>query len=130
MRVEGFLFLFVFVFLGICDVVYWFASNDPTGTVTLALAAGFGFIIGTYCLVTGRRIDPRPEDNSEAKMEEGAGEIGFFSPYSWWPMAMGLSAGVLGLGWIYGWWLFIIGVAVLIGSVSGLLFEYYAEHPY
>jgi hypothetical protein len=130
MRVEGGLFLFVFVFLGVCDAVYWFTSYDPTGTTALGLAAGFGFIIGTYLIVTGRRIDPRPEDRGEATIEEGAGEVGFFSPYSWWPMSIALSVGLLGMGWIYGWWLFVIGVALVVLTVGGLLFEYYAESPY
>jgi hypothetical protein len=130
MKVEGGLFMFVFVFLGTCDAVYWFTSYDPTGTTALALAAGLGFIIGTYCLATGRRIDPRPEDSSEGEMAEGAGEVGFFSPYSWWPMTLGLAVALLGVGWIYGWWLFIIGVACVVLAVGGLLFEYYAEHPY
>jgi hypothetical protein len=130
MKVEGGLFLFVFAFLGTCDVVYWFTSNDPTGTAVLGLAAAFGFIIGTYCFMAARRIDPRPEDRPEAEVEEGAEEVGFFPPYSWWPMTLGLSIALTGIGWVYGWWLFIIGALCVVGSTGGLLFEYYAERPY
>ena len=57
---------------------------------------------------------------------DGAGELGFFSPSSYWPFALALSAAMMGLAlafW-YSWFILIAGVALLI-TIGGLLFEYY-----
>ena len=94
MKVEGYLFVGCAAFFAAADVVYWYFSKDPTGTTALALAVGLAFLIGFYILFTGRRLPPRPEDNTQAEISEGTGELGFFSPHSWWPLITGLSSAV------------------------------------
>ena len=32
------------------------------------------------------QMDPRPEDRKDGEIADGAGELGFFPPYSWWPL--------------------------------------------
>ena len=86
MKVESFLFLGVGAFLGITAVVYWFLSGDTAGATCLALSFGLAFMIGYYLNFTARRIDARPEDLGDADISDGAGELGFFPPYSWWPL--------------------------------------------
>src|SRR2546428_3224532 len=114
MKVEGYLFSFVAVFLAVSDIVYWYTSHDPTGTTAMALSCGLGIIIGSYCLLTARRIEPRPEDLPDAEIADGAGEIGFFSPHSWQPLLCASAAALTTLGFIFGWWLSVIGFAFLI----------------
>jgi hypothetical protein len=130
MRVEGILFASIAVFLGATDVVYWFTSHDPTGTTALALGTGLGALVGTYLLFAARRMDPRPEDRGDADISEGAGELGFFSPYSWAPLWCGLAAATCFLGLVFGWWLFFIGAAFAVPAVGSMVFEYYAHTPY
>ena len=128
MRVEGWLFLGCGVFLAGSDIVYWYVSKDPTGTTALALSVGLALLIGFYVLFTGRRLPRRPEDDNEGEIAEGTGEIGFFSPHSWWPFWLGLSGAVAFLGIAIGWWLVLIGmVAVLFASI-GFVFEYSRGH--
>src|SRR6266568_297461 len=91
MKVEGYLFVGCAVFFGGSDIVYWHFSKDPTGTTALALAVGLAFLTGFYVLFTGRRLPRRPEDNPQAEIAEGTGELGFFSPHSWWPLFTGLA---------------------------------------
>ena len=129
MKVEGYLFGFIAVFLLGCDIVYWFTSHDPTGTTALALGTGLGALVGTYLLFAARRMDPRPEDRDDADISEGAGELGFFSPYSWSPLWCGLAAATCFLGIVFGWWLFFIGAAFTVPAVGSMLFEYYADSP-
>jgi len=129
MRVEGYLFAAIAVFLGGTDVVYWFTSHDPTGTTALALGTGLGALVGTYLLFAAGRMDPRPEDRDDADISEGAGELGFFSPYSWAPLWCGLAAATCFLGIVFGWWLFFIGAAFTVPAVGSMLFEYYADSP-
>ncbi|MBV9730795.1 MAG: cytochrome c oxidase subunit 4, partial [Pseudonocardiales bacterium] len=68
----------------------------------------------------------RPEDNVEAEISDGAGEMGFFSPGSYWPFGMALSASVIGLALAFDqWWLVVIGIALVLSTVAGLVFEYH-----
>lgn len=130
MRVEGILFAGIAVFLAGTDVVYWLNSHDPTGTTALALATGLGALVGTYLLVTARRMEPRPEDRDDADISDGAGELGFFSPYSWAPLWCAIAAATCFLGIVFGWWLFFIGAAFAVPAIGSMLFEYYSDTAY
>ena len=125
MKVEGWLFVGCAAFFAVMDVIYWHYSKDPTGTTALALSVGLAFLTGYYLLITGRRLPPRPEDRPEAEIAEGTGELGFFSPHSWWPLITGMSAAVAALGAAIGWWLFLIGMLFVLLSAIGFVFEYY-----
>jgi cytochrome c oxidase subunit IV len=128
MKVEGWLFLGCGVFFIGADIVYWYTSYDPTGTAALAFSVGLGLLIGFYVLFTGRRLPPRPEDNPEGEIIEGTGEVGFFSPRSWWPLFLGFSGAVAFAGVAFGWWLFLIGMMMVLFSSIGFVFEYYRGH--
>ena len=129
MKVEGWLFSAGCLFFGLASIVYWVLSGEWVGTVALAFTAGLAFLVGFYLLATTRRIDVRPEDRVDAEIAEGAGELGFYSPYSWWPLAVAFFAALAFLGIVFGWWLFIIGAIGGLLSVVGLVFEYYRGEP-
>jgi hypothetical protein len=128
MKVEGFLLLGCALFFGCADLVYWYFSHDPTGTTALALAVGLAFLSGFYVLFTGRRLPRRPEDDNEGEIYQGTGELGFFSPHSWWPLFVGIAAGTAALGMAVGWWMFLIGALATLLSMIGFVFEYYRGH--
>jgi uncharacterized membrane protein len=125
MKFEGSLFIGCAIFFGAADIVYWYFSKDPTGTTALALSVGLAFLTGFYLLFTGRRLPERPEDNPGGEIEQGTGELGFFSPHSWWPLYVGLAAALAALGVAIGWWLFLIGLLALFLTTIGFVFEYY-----
>jgi Cytochrome c oxidase subunit IV len=128
MRVEGFLLLGCALFFAAADLVYWYFSHDPTGTTALALSVGLAFLSGFYLLFTGRRLPKRPEDDTEGEIHQGTGELGFFSPHSWWPLFMGLAAATAALGVAVGWWMFLIGMLAILLAAVGFVFEYYRGH--
>jgi cytochrome c oxidase subunit IV len=129
MKVEGWLFAAGFFFFAISAVIYGILAEEPVGTVALAFTAGLAFLVGYYLLFTARRIDPRPEDSKFAEIAEGAGELGFYSPHSWWPLVVAIFAAMAFLGIVIGWWLFIIGALGGGLAVIGLVFEYYRGEP-
>ena len=127
MKVEALIFNAIGVFCVVLAVVYGLWAREPIGTTALVLSGGLTFLIGGFFWFVSRRIDARPEDRKDADIADGAGELGFFSPGSYWPFALGASAGLMGLAlafW-YPWLVLLAGVALLI-TIGGLLFEYYA----
>ena len=126
MKVESLIFLVIAAFCFIAAVVYGVWAQEPVGTTALVLSGGLTGLIGGFFAFVSRRIDARPEDRKDAEIADGAGELGFFSPFSYWPFALGLCAALMGLAlafW-YSWLIIIAGIALLI-AIGGLLFEYY-----
>jgi hypothetical protein len=125
-KVEALIFNLVAVFCIAAAVVYGFWSNEPIGTTALALSAGLTSLIGGFFWFVSRRIDARPEDSKDAEIADGAGELGFFSPASYWPFGLALSAGLMGLALAFYYpWLIAIAATALLITIGGLLFEYY-----
>jgi hypothetical protein len=125
-KVESLIFSIIAVFCVVAAVVYGLWSHEPIGTTALALSGGLTGLIGGFFWFVSRRIDARPEDRKDADIAEGAGELGFFSPGSYWPFALALSAGIMGLALAFWYaWLIVIGGVALMITIGGLLFEYY-----
>ena len=125
MKIEGYVFAFIAVFLVPVTIIYWVLSQDPTGTTCLALSIGLTFMVGYYLLFTARRMEARPEDRPDAEISEGSGEVGFFPPHSWWPIALAGAFSVTMIGLVIGPFLALMGIMVLVVATLGLLFEYY-----
>lgn len=119
-----------FLFLA-CAVYAWWTNFDTghvewVGIIALALSGLLCLMCAGYFWFVSRRIDPRPEDRDEAEIADGAGEVGFFSPGSYFPFGIGLAALVTGIGLVYSlWWLVAVGIAAVLMAAAGLLFEYY-----
>jgi hypothetical protein len=127
MKVESRLFLVICLFFTPIGLIYgfWTHWNELVGPFGLFLTAGLSALISFYLAVTGRRFQERPEDNPNANISEQEGDYGFFTPYSWWPLWMGMSGAVCFLGLAVGWWLFIIGAFFAVIAVVGWVFEHY-----
>jgi hypothetical protein len=125
-KVEALIFLIIGFFCTVAAVVYGVWSHEPIGTTALVLSAGLTGLIGGFFWFVSRRIDARPEDRKDAEIADGAGELGFFPPFSYWPFALGLSAALMGIALAFWYiWLVLIAGAALMITVGGLLFEYY-----
>lgn len=133
MRVQAFMFYGCAVFFLATDVVYWLWSGDWTGTTALALAIGLAGLIGFYIHFTVRRLEranagPLYEDDPQGDIADAAGELGFFSPHSWWPLFAALAAATASLGAVIGWWMLMIGLLAVVLAAIGFVFEYYRGH--
>jgi hypothetical protein len=125
-KVEALIFNLITVFCVVAAVVYGVWSREPIGTTALALSAGLTSLVGGFFWFVSRRIDARPEDRKDAEIADGAGELGFFSPGSYWPFGLALSAAVMGLALAFWYpWLVLIAAVALLLTIGGLLFEYY-----
>jgi hypothetical protein len=106
-------------------VVYYYVGGEAVGITGMTLAACLAGMVGFYLWFTQKRIgEAMPSDNDFAEIEDDAGELGFYSPHSWWPLPVALSATAMGLGLIIGWWLTLIALGTLIISIVGMVTEY------
>jgi hypothetical protein len=131
-KAEARVFLLIAAFCWIIAVVYGYWTDisigriEVAGLAALILSGGLFGIAGSFFWFVSRRIDPRPEDRDEAEIAEGAGDLGFFSPGSYWPLGLAAAATVTGLGLaLVQYWLAFTGLLLILFMVGGLLFEYY-----
>lgn len=139
MKTENRLFAIVavsmFVFAAIYGWVTYVNENPAYGAPNQIEWIGFvalifsGLLTGMVWLVfwvISRRIDPRPEDRPDGEISDVSGEVGFFSPGSYWPLGLAFTMVVAGVGVVF-WlpWLITAGGVALLFAVGGLTFEYY-----
>jgi hypothetical protein len=129
MRVESRIFEILTIFFFIVATIYLIVSQEPAGSAALYLTGGLSLIVGTYFRFVARRLEaPRPEDNPGGEVSDGAGDVGFFSPGSYWPLLLASAVALTGisLAFMYFWAVAISGILVVM-AVGGLLFEYHTR---
>jgi hypothetical protein len=134
MKSEWRIFGLVAAFLFAACIVYaWWSRTysvphhvEWVGVVGLILAGLLCLMCGGYFWFVSRRIDLRPEDRADAEIADGAGEVGFFSPGSYWPFGIALCALIAAIGIAY-WelWIIILGLVFTVVGATALVFEYY-----
>jgi hypothetical protein len=124
-KVEGFLFAGGAAFYAVVATAYWVITKEIVGSTALALTGALSFLVGFYVLYTSRRVGVRPEDDPNADVEDADPDYGFFSPHSWWPLAVGFGTFVTVIGLVFAVWIVFLGVGLLMAALVGLVFEYY-----
>jgi hypothetical protein len=119
------MFLGFAVFILAAGIVYGFWSKEPVGTTALLLSFCLCTMIGFYLSFTARRADTGAPGREDPDVADDAGELGFFSPHSWQPLALGVGGSLAFLGIIFGWWLLFFSLPVILFGVYGWVFEYY-----
>lgn len=121
--------------LVLCGVYTFWSLNDPdhgyvewVGTVTLALSAILSAFIAFYLgMVYRHQGGELPEDTLTANIDDGDPEIGYFAPWSWWPITLVAAISVVILGVAIGgnFWLAFWGVPLVLVGLIGWVFEFY-----
>jgi hypothetical protein len=120
--------LFVVFAIAYGIVSHW---DEPAGLACLFLTAALAFLVAAYVGYTARHVGDQLEDDPFGEIADGAGELGEFSPYSWWPLAVAFGGAVIFLGAAIGFWLSFIGALFSGVAVVGWVFEYYrGEHAH
>ena len=98
------------------------------GTVGLALTAILAVFVAFYLSRSYRSQGGQlPEDRLDASIDDGDPEMGFFSPWSWWPLILATSAGLVFLGLAIGPWIIAFGGGLFIIAIVGWVYEYYRK---
>ena len=125
MKTGWVLFTGLAIFYAIVTFVYWLVGGEAVGITAIGLSGGLAALIGFYLWFTNNRLgNVLPEDNINAEIADSAGELGFYSPHSWWPLPVAFSMVTAGVGLLVGWWLTLIAVGALLISILGFVLEY------
>jgi hypothetical protein len=131
-KIEARTFLYIAVFCWLIAIAYAIWTDMAQGRIEVAgfaallLSGGLLGISGSFFWFVSRRIDARPEDRDDAEIAEGAGDLGFFPPGSYWPFGLALAALTAGLGLAFVQaWLMAVGAAAILFMTGGLVFEFY-----
>lgn len=128
MKIESRIFEICTGFFFLCAIVYTVLAGEVVGVAALWLTAGLSLIIGTYFRFVSRRLEERPEDNPDGEISDGAGEVGFFSPGSYWPVGLAAAAALTGIAVAFWYiWLLLVGMTLVLIAVGGLVFEYHRK---
>ena len=132
MRANKNLFWILAVFCILLAGVYIFWSIIDQGKVEWVgglgiglsgvLAAFLAFYLGRVYSAQGGDL---PEDRLDSDIDDGDPEMGFYSPWSWWPVILAGSASLMLLGFAVGTWITFIGVAFVLVAIVGWVYEYY-----
>lgn len=131
MKREAWVYFPLAMFFFVVAVFYYFTGRydgnklEWAGLAALTLSGLMMLMIGGVFFLTGRKMDPRPEDRPEAEVVEGAGDVGFFPPRSIWPFWCAITAGLVFLGPVFGWWLTFLGFGFGAYALAGWLYQYY-----
>jgi len=132
MRANAILFWILAVFFALAAVIYvvWsiieYGTPEPAGTVALTLSGVLGAFIAFYLgRVRSAQGAELPEDRLDANIDDGDAELGFFSPWSWWPIIMAGGAALGFLGLAIGFWIAFIAIPIVVIALVGWVYEYY-----
>lgn len=132
MKTNARIFYILTVFYAIDAVIYgwlstqWEADNklEVIGTAAIAMLAILSAFVGFYIDKSARAMGGIAPEDRDGNIEEGDSEIGFFSPWSWWPLALGIGSALAFASLAIGWWLTFIAIPLALIALIGFVFEY------
>ncbi len=132
MRLNAVIFWVLCLFFGLCAVGYviWSLMDvqeiEWVGVVGLSLLSVMSAFLAFYMQRSyNAQGGELPEDRLDANIDDGDPELGFFSPWSWWPIGLAASAALGFLGLAVGYWITFIGFALFLVMIVGWVYEYY-----
>ncbi|MBF4573468.1 cytochrome c oxidase subunit 4 [Herbiconiux sp. VKM Ac-1786] len=133
MRANTNLFWILTVFMVLAAAAYtvwsliWYDGQlEWVGTVGISLAAVLSAFLAFYLSRVHKAQGAElPEDRLDANIDDGDPEIGFYSPWSWWPIILAGGGALLMLGLAVGFWICFLAGALVLVAVVGWTYEYY-----
>ncbi|GAA4264594.1 cytochrome c oxidase subunit 4 [Frondihabitans peucedani] len=134
MRAQSNIFWILAVFFFLADAAYtvWsllsqeFKAVEWTGTLGIGLAGILSIFLAYYMNRSHfAQTGELPEDRLDAEIDDGDPEIGFFNPFSWWPIVLAAGCTMVFLALAVGMWLIFFGAAITAVALVGWVYENY-----
>ena len=96
------------------------------GSIAIGLSGILATFIAFYLQVQVRNQGGvLPEDRLDADIDDGDPELGFYSPWSWWPVMLAAGAAIAMVGLSVGIWVAFYAIPVVLIALVGWTYEYY-----
>lgn len=96
------------------------------GSIAIGLSGILATFIAFYLQVQVRNQGGvLPEDRLDADIDDGDPELGFYSPWSWWPLMLAAGAAIAMVGLSVGIWVAFYAIPVVLIALVGWTYEYY-----
>lgn len=121
------LFIILGVFSLLAGVVYGFLTRfgELVGFPALLAVGAMSFMLAVYLWLVDRNTGGvLPEDKLDGEIVESAGEYGHFSPWSWWPLLLGVGCALAFISLATDWWILMLAAPVAGLALVGLIFEH------
>ena len=119
MRTYALFLIGIGVFFGAIGLIYWFFSYEDGGFLMLIGTALLGTFPGSYYLWWSHHMKLQADDDPDADVAEGAGDVGSFPASSIWPFILGMGALFACLTFVLGLWFAPIAATLLISGAIG-----------
>ena len=120
------------IYFGLLATVYtvWSLIADGAlewaGTLAIGLSGVLSLLIAFFLQIQFKNQGGElPEDRLDANIDEGDAELGFFSPWSWWPVTLAAGAAIAFAGLAVGFWVALYGLPLILIGLVGWSYEYY-----
>ncbi|MBT5248043.1 MAG: cytochrome c oxidase subunit 4 [Microbacteriaceae bacterium] len=120
------------IYFGLLATVYtvWSLIADGAiewaGSLAIALSGVLSLLIAFFLQIQFKNQGGElPEDRLEANIDDGDAELGFFSPWSWWPVTLAAGAAIAFAGLAVGFWVALYGLPLVLIGLVGWSYEYY-----
>ena len=132
MKTNIVVFSILAIYFGLLATVYtvWSLIADGamewTGSLAIALSGVLSLLIAFFLQIQFKNQGGElPEDRLEANIDDGDAELGFFSPWSWWPVTLAAGAAIAFAGLAVGFWVALYGLPLILIGLVGWSYEYY-----
>ena len=101
-------------------------SVEWAGTLAIGLSGVLTVFIAFFLQIQFKNQGGElPEDRLDADIDDGDPELGFYSPWSWWPIILAAGAAKALLGFAVGIWIAFYAVPLVLIALVGWTYEYY-----
>lgn len=121
------LFLMLGVFCLVVGFIYGYVTDfqELAGFPALLALSAMSFMLVIYLWLVQRSTGGSlPEDREDGEIVEMSGDYGAFSPWSWWPLLLGIGCALFVTALAVGWWIIILAAPVALLGLLGLIFEH------
>ena len=111
----------------LAGIVYGYLTgfDELVGFPALLCVAIMFFMLSVYFWLMARSAGALlPEDREDGEIIEMSGDYGAFSPWSWWPLLLGIGCALFFTSLAVGYWIIMLAVPVVLLGLIGLIFEH------
>ncbi|MDY3049344.1 MAG: cytochrome c oxidase subunit 4 [Rothia sp. (in: high G+C Gram-positive bacteria)] len=126
MKLLAKIFGLIGLFLIPMGIIYGFMTDftEWAGFPAILATAVMCLFLWYFLSFTDKKHPDMPYENEAGEIAEAAGDYGFYSPWSWWPLFIGAACTIVVVGLAIDWWIVLVAIPFAAAAVLGWVYEY------